>query len=412
MNATRHRALPGLHLVVLACSPITLIHCGGVANLESPTGQAGLDGGVESDADVDSLVGDALAEANSAEEADVGDSPTTCDSDCWRITAKSNLDDAIWFPAHTWIGAAVLIYGGFRKVDASEQYGHGGARYDPDSDTWSDTAPGPEWTCANNSVWTGSRLLDLAFTGSAYDPLADAWSTGTSEPPWRDERAKAVWLGDQAVVWGRQDGEGACGAAYEPDSDNWTSISPSDKGVCRRSALILAVGSRMLVWGGTTDGSIALRTGGVFDPETGTWQPTATQGSPSPRNNPLGVWTGTEVIVWGGNSVDPYQGLKDGAIYNSASNSWRPMKPFEGDTYWDGTVVWGDGRMFLWMGGGFHDAPGAIYNPDSDSWTYMSQINQPNTGEGAAVVWTGTDLFVWGGRGGEKHGWLYRPPPK
>ena len=93
-----------------------------------------------------------------------------CVYDCWRPTSDSDLDYGVWHPARAWTGDVVLIYGGYYKADGTDVYGQGGAIYDPSNDKWSPMAAGPLWTNANNTVWTGSRLLDLAFTSCRRAP--------------------------------------------------------------------------------------------------------------------------------------------------------------------------------------------------------------------------------------------------
>jgi hypothetical protein len=386
-----------------------VLACGGNATVSGADDQ---DAGSSEDASPDKPDATPAVDADSAVADDASDAPNPCQHGCWSETSEGMLKHQIPIssPAHAWTGHGILLYGGYHFADSTGLPQNAGQIYDPVLDVWSRTTDGPYGTDAYMSAWTGSLLIDVRG-GSWYDPASDAWVTGSDLTTWTDELAQAVWVGDYAIAWGGEDESGQCGKMYAASTGAWSSLSPVDKTLCRRSPLVLAVDDRMLVWGGTSDGEAVLRTGALFDPETGTWEPTATQGSPSPRLHPFGVWTGTEVVVWGGSVAGSFDGLNDGAIYDPETNSWREMASLDGEVFGDGTAVWGDGRMFVWMGD-TRQVSGAIYDPDEDEWAVMSTTDAPKTDHKAAVVWTGTDLFVWGGRGGKEHGWLYRPPSK
>jgi N-acetylneuraminic acid mutarotase len=124
----------------------------------------------------------------------------------------------------------------------------------------------------------------------------------------------------------------------------------------------------LFVFGGTGCGfEGALDEGALYDPATDTWKPITRLGAPAGRIRPATVWTGRQVIVWGG----------------------ERDQHFLGD--------------------------GALYDPSSDSWTEMDDRQSPAArGHLAAVVWTGMQMLVWGGIDAGREvlasGGLYTPP--
>jgi hypothetical protein len=58
----------------------------------------------------------------------------------------------------------------------------------------------------------------------------------------------------------------------------------------------------MIVWGGD-DRTNPLNTGGQYDPVGNSWTATAaTTGTPAARSDHTAVWTGSKMIVWGGDT--------------------------------------------------------------------------------------------------------------
>jgi len=103
-----------------------------------------------------------------------------------------------------------------------------------------------------------------------------------------------------------------------------------------------------------------------------------------------------ELLMWGGE--DWARVYDDGAAYDPAADSWRPL-PAAGLSPRIGTAqVWTGRELLVWGGtpGTFNNyfADGAAYTPDGDRWRRL-----PNwTGRFVASnVWTGREMIVWGG---------------
>jgi hypothetical protein len=128
--------------------------------------------------------------------------------------------------------------------------------------------------------------------------------------------------------------------------------------------------------------------------------------APGARQRYAGIWTGTEFIVWGGGG-GPQAGptWNDGAIYNPATDTWRPMadSPLAGRV--DHCAVWTGTEMIIQggLGGAYYD-DGARYNPATDTWTPIP-FNPNGKASYQGAVWTGTEMIIYGGQdGGNVHG--------
>ena len=103
----------------------------------------------------------------------------------------------------------------------------------------------------------------------------------------------------------------------------------------------------MIVWGG--NGMLGLlATGGRYDATLDTWASTSSSSAPQRRHCHTAVWTGTRMIVWGGSSdLSPFT-LGNGAAYDPLNDQWD-SSPSASSRY-QHTAVWADDRMVVWGG--------------------------------------------------------------
>jgi N-acetylneuraminic acid mutarotase len=119
------------------------------------------------------------------------------------------------------------------------------------------------------------------------------------------------------------------------------------------------------------------------------------------------VWTGTELLVWGGyNAVYGFVGLGDGAAYDPASDTWRPLSSAGAPQgRWSHSAVWTGSAMIVFGGIGCGDGGsgpeycqgGGRYDPVADRWDSLSLADAPSARNGHSAVWTGHEMIVWGG---------------
>jgi N-acetylneuraminic acid mutarotase len=322
-----------------------------------------------------------------------------------------------------WTGHEMVMWGG---TQGSRSPFDDGGRYDPTRDRWRPTsheaAPlarddhAAVWTGREMIVWGGNSYAESDYKlddGGRYDPERDAWRRLPESPLVARDDPRAVWTGDEMIVWGGRGNQAHLGdgAAYDPARDRWRPLSSRGAPAPREDHTAVWTGREMIVWGGWS-GADDARTyalgGGRYDPRTDTWRPMSTAGAPPLREDHAAIWTGREMIVWGGVIRDgtpaARQQRADGGRYDPVTDTWRPLAADGAPgAREDDVVVWTGREMLVW--GGQRDeqplAGGARYVPDADRWCPLPTAGAPRALRDAAGVWTGDTFVVWGGRDGE-----------
>jgi hypothetical protein len=247
----------------------------------------------------------------------------SCFVDGWDNGSLDDGPEPIVAPSSVWTGSEMLVWSGNANAR--------GWRYDPAIDHWRpmSTAGGPSPRFWNSVVWTGSSMVvwggrgdsnpyPALNTGGRYDPITDTWTqTATSGAPAARSGHTAVWAGGRMIVWGGSDGNGglSVGGRYDPATDTWAPTSVVGAPSARSSHAAVSTGGSMIVFGGYGLGQGADHTGGRYDPSSDTWSSVSTTGAPSVPFA-TGVWTGSTMIVWDG---------FDGGRYNPVSDTWLPV---------------------------------------------------------------------------------------
>jgi N-acetylneuraminic acid mutarotase len=193
-----------------------------------------------------------------------------------------------------------------------------------------------------------------------------------------------AWRAGNASIWLDD------GAAYDPAGDRWRRIASSPL-AGRSEAFTAWTGSQVLIWGGQMKGSITgfgdeWVDGALYDPAKDTWKPMAAWPL-TERYGARAVWTGKRLVVWGGASAaagkDPPP-LADGASYDPASNKWTKLA--------DGPLAGriaplagarGDTALFSWGPGEVRDgkrvpaSDSALYDPGANRWSPAAAAPAP-----------------------------------
>jgi hypothetical protein len=193
----------------------------------------------------------------------------------------------------------------------------------------------------------------------------------------------------------------ADGFVFDATSRRWDSLPPSPI-EARTLAASAWTGSELLVWGGwrgTYGDAFAqglLDDGAAYDPASDTWRPLAP--APIEGRAPLSVWTGRELLVWG-TALRVEDRPRDGAAYDPATDTWRviPEAPIE---LTDASAVW-TGREMIVLGAALccgndpetETAIGAAYDPATDTWRRIADAEL--SPQASTAAWDGSEVIAW-----------------
>lgn len=193
-------------------------------------------------------------------------------ADSWHPITTNGAPSKRYYHAALWTGRQMVIWGGANATDALND----GARYDPVADIWTpistNGAPCPRlqplavWTGSEMIVWGGcSREADARAThfndGARYNPQTDTWtSLSTQSAPQARYCASVAWSGSEMLVWGGVDDAQASsyddprrylgtGARYNPTTDTWAPI-PTNGAPSPRLATSVWAGTGLFLFGG------------------------------------------------------------------------------------------------------------------------------------------------------------------
>jgi hypothetical protein len=121
-------------------------------------------------------------------------------------------------------------------------------------------------------VWGGSDGTNQLVTGGRYNPSGGIWNaTAIAGAPSPRFGYKAVWTGDEMVIWGASEVAFSgvdTGGRYSPSGDSWQPTSMTNAPRKRWGYDAVFTGSALLLWGGI-DEEYGVETGTLRFPETG-----------------------------------------------------------------------------------------------------------------------------------------------
>ena len=239
------------------------------------------------------------------------------------------------------------------------------------------------------SVWTGTRMVialrkNNTWSGNAFDPCANAWSP---IPPAQQVAHAEPWLGDghdrpfvASHANGSDDGFEKV-MVWDSATKKWVTITSPPPFSPRGHYAVALLGRKLLVWGGW-----AIRAGGaqgdgaVLDLAHKSWKKISSLNAPSPRLDPMVAWTGKRLLIWGGRFATwppaSARTLGDGAAYDPATDRWTPMSTENAPSpRTDAVVAWTGRKLVVLAGapeiGGKPLRDGGIYDPATDRWTHV-----------------------------------------
>lgn len=289
-----------------------------------------------------------------------------------------------------------------------------------EEDGWQPIATGPigrtdfsmVWTGSQMLVWGGRALSTTLTDGAAYNPATNVWTTiSNAGVPAGRYYHTAVWTGTKMIIWGGMDAGGNylnSGGVYDLATNTWTPMSTTGAPEGRTHHTAVWTGSQMIVWGGITfDGSNVNpeNTGAAYNPATNTWVALGSAGTvPLARFAHKSIWTGSKMMVWGGQTSAIVAVVTNtGALYDPVTGIWSATNTAGAPSVFDPAAVWTGNLLFVWggldSGTSNYTNTGAMYDPTTNAWTATSATGNvpPAVGGTPAAVWTGSRVMVWGG---------------
>lgn len=270
----------------------------------------------------------------------------------------------------------MLVWGGYHGGTSVGT----GARFDPVSNTWSPISMinAPSARYGHTAVWTGSEMIVWGGTdgmtrhldGKRYDPTTDQW-TSIAPASVAREFHTAVWMNDKMLIYGGQGNDGVDpnaylptaitigGGAYDSVLNSWNVIPATNQPSSRAHHVAVAIGNRMVVWGGF-NGAGFLSTGAVL--ETG-WMATTVPEPEARRYHTAVVLENQKMVVFGGSG--PSGDLNTGGSFDMSTNTWT-MLPTALLARRHHTAVSTGATMMVWGGahGGTRLADGGVFRPN------------------------------------------------
>lgn len=236
-------------------------------------------------------------------------------------------------------------------------------------------------------------LTVTLFAGCTADaPTVSPWVQKASMEIARSEIPAAV-VGETIYVPGglvsTAQGVGVAASVerYRADADLWESVA--DMPAPRHHSMSVAVGGRVYVLGGFSDGFNPTATAWTFDPQTDGWTDIA--------GLPIAVGAGAAVEVDG--LIYLVGGVPNGTslyVYDPATDVWETLAPMTQPREHT-TVVAFEGDLWA-IGGRWQEdmlTSVEVFDPESGSWSAGPDMNEARSGFGATVV--GDSIFVAGG---------------
>ncbi|MHC4662162.1 MAG: Kelch repeat-containing protein [Planctomycetota bacterium] len=221
--------------------------------------------------------------------------------------------------AAIWTGDRMIIWGGYTGDNGTGFLcTNTGAIYHTENDSWTTISTGMGCPCERIpalGVWDGNRMLiwggkaynQVFWNGAYYYPDTDTWETIDSDCPYSQDLFGTDYMvhtGNEILIW-HSSSYGvmwSTGFRYEIDTDTWSYLSLGNSfEESRNNFPLIWTGSKMIIWGGSSNNNFSEKTGYLYDPVTDTYEKTYYgPGTPEPRYWHLAIWTGESMIIWGG----------------------------------------------------------------------------------------------------------------
>ncbi|MDP9341556.1 MAG: hypothetical protein M3Q23_05490 [Actinomycetota bacterium] len=265
----------------------------------------------------------------------------------------------------------------------------------------------PFWTGTDVLIWGGRSSGGLPLMdGAAFDPSTDTWRTIPKPPLNPRFPAAVVWTGRELIVWGGGPDRAQTyrdGAAFDPESNSWRTIAPGP--LLLNLATSVWTGREVIAFGADLDGGNQANTdfarGAAYDPATDSWRVIAPSDL-SPQASAV-AWTGREMVAW------DYE--LHAAAYDAETDQWRDLPPIPLDfSECYPSTAFAASTVLAWYCGG-----AAVLDVGTGTWTEatpsIASAFRPGlpVAAGSAIA-IATEQGVNRGPSDAGQGlWIYRP---
>ncbi|MBL9129549.1 MAG: hypothetical protein JNG86_00005, partial [Verrucomicrobiaceae bacterium] len=393
-------------------------------------------------------------------------------TDTWTSISDAGAPASRFYASANVAGGELIVWGGASVGDMTTnlKFHKNGGKLNPGTGVWTIITNGsPSPRAGHSLIWTGTEMIvwggtvstmntnigfDPTFNdGARFNPATGVWTPlSITNAPTARYGHSTVWTGTEMIVWGGQRLNASnmtevlsTGARYNPSTDTWTATDTASAPSARSLQTAVWTGSKMIIWGGTTDGvAMGTNTGSIYNPATNTWTATTTTGGPmTGTSQHHAFWSGTEMIIFGefggpGNTNYRYNPSTDvwtlnAAIpippmslrsistaqwtgtdillgysqpapfqlqnYSPVANFWQALSGNTSLSIASPASVWTGSEMIVFgtSGGPTPTFQAARYSATAGTWASISTIGSPTRMSGGAV-WTGNEMILWGGK--------------
>jgi hypothetical protein len=189
---------------------------------------------------------------------------------------------------------------------------------------------------------------------------------------------------------------------YDPADQSWSPAASMPAAAIQPTLTLLDDG-RILVAGGSPDGSLGQATAALYEPGTNHW--TAAPNMATPRRGPAGLLLRSgKVLVAGGAASDQDGSLDSTEVFDPIANRWSPGPSMNSAHAHALSAVFSDGTAMVAGGvdfqGGFGISVAAtdLYDQAANSWSKGPPLNAGRASGAGALLSNGLFLAVGGFR--------------
>jgi N-acetylneuraminic acid mutarotase len=252
-----------------------------------------------------------------------------------------------------------------------------------------------------------SPTTNSLTSAEIYDPSTNTWTTKSSMTYARNSLTATLLANGKVLVAGGITSSGVylqTAELYNPTNDTWSSAGTMTGGVGRahHTATLLPNG-KVLVVGGTKDGSASTATASLYDPSTNSWAAAGVLAQGRFYHSDTLLANGKVLIAGGVNSGTT--GIATAELYDPTANTFSAAGALPAARQQHTDTLLSSGKVLITGGinsSGSVSKGTAIYDPVANSWVAGPSMTGSRIGHTAASLSDGTAV-VFGGVNGSTY---------